>query len=137
MPEESKQPLPMSKDCICSKTLVEHLCYSNYLAGPKALVALTRQRFWSTTNFHFIPPRAPHLGGIWETAVKVAKGHLYRRLGGAKLSFEELSTALLEIEAIMNSRPITPMSTDPNDVEAQTPAHLLIGSSLKAVPQPI
>lgn len=90
----------------------------------------------SSINFHFIPPRAPHFGGIWEAAVNVAKGHLYRSLSGAKLTFEELSTALVEIEAIMNSRPITPMSSDPSDLEAITPAHLLIGSSLKTIPEP-
>ncbi|XP_055915627.1 uncharacterized protein LOC129953522 [Eupeodes corollae] len=36
----------------------------------------------------------------------------------------------------MNSRPITPMSPDPNDLEALTPAHFLVGSSLRAIPEP-
>ena len=69
-------------------------------------------------NINFIPSRAPHFGGLWEAAVKSAKGDLYNTLAGARLTFEELTTALVEIEAIMNSRLISPMSTDSNDLEA-------------------
>ena len=85
-------------------------------------------------NFHFIPPRAPHFGGLWEAAVKVAKGHLHRSLMNTRLTFEELCTALVEVEAIMNSRPISTLSTDPNDLQPLTPGHFLIGTSLKALP---
>ncbi|XP_037929168.1 uncharacterized protein LOC119663631 [Teleopsis dalmanni] len=87
-------------------------------------------------NFNFIPPRAPHFGGLWEAAVKSAKGHLYRTLSNTRFTFEELGTALIEIEAILNSRPITPHSCDPSDYEALTPAHFLIGGPLKTLSEP-
>lgn len=86
-------------------------------------------------DFICIPPRAPHFGGLWEAAVKSAKGLLLRTVGNALLTTEELQTVLVEIEAVLNSRPIAPLSSDPNDGEALTPAHLLIGEGLRALPQ--
>lgn len=86
-------------------------------------------------NFHFIPPRAPHFGGIWEAAVKSTKGHLTRTTMNARLTYEELTTVLIDIEAVLNSRPITPLSSDPSDFEALTPGHFLTGSALKSLPE--
>ncbi|XP_049294145.1 uncharacterized protein LOC125769454 [Anopheles funestus] len=81
----------------------------------------------SGITWHLTPPKAPHFGGLWEAAVKTAKRHLYRQLGNTKLSFEGYCTVLHQIEAVMNSRPLLPMSEDPNDLAALTPAHFLIG----------
>ncbi|XP_073841387.1 uncharacterized protein [Musca autumnalis] len=78
---------------------------------------------------------APHFGGLWEAAVKLAKGHLTRTLANSRLTYEELVTALVEIEAILNSRPISPMSSDPSDFEALTPGHFIIGSALRSLPE--
>ncbi|XP_011858966.1 PREDICTED: uncharacterized protein LOC105556478 [Vollenhovia emeryi] len=86
-------------------------------------------------KWHFIPPYSPHMGGIWEAGIKSAKTHLKRVLGNPLVTFEEFYTLLTEIEAILNSRPLTPMSSDPNDFSALTPGHFLIGSSLTAIPQ--
>ncbi|XP_075163365.1 uncharacterized protein LOC142235999 [Haematobia irritans] len=86
-------------------------------------------------EFSFIPPRAPHFGGLWEAAVKSAKYLLIRAIGSALLSVEEFQTVLVEVEAVLNSRPITPLSTDPNDGAVLTPAHLLIGGDLLSLPQ--
>ncbi|XP_075167480.1 uncharacterized protein LOC142239573 [Haematobia irritans] len=85
-------------------------------------------------EFTFIPPRAPHFGGLWEAAVKQAKHLLLRTVGNAMLSAEEMCTMLAEVEAVLNSRPIAPMSSDPNDGEALTPSHLLIGDGLRSLP---
>ena len=85
-------------------------------------------------RFEFIPPRAPHFGGIWEAAVKSAKNLLIRTIGSTILTAEELTTMLTEVEAVLNSRPLAPLSQDPNDGEALTPAHLLIGTTLRALP---
>ncbi|XP_065094383.1 uncharacterized protein LOC135714900 [Ochlerotatus camptorhynchus] len=86
--------------------------------------------------WHFIPPRSPHFGGIWEAGVKSSKHHLKRVVGGTKLTFEELTTFLAQTEAVLNSRPLFPMSDDPNDLSVLTPFHFLIGRSGLAVPEP-
>ncbi|XP_053681565.1 uncharacterized protein LOC128732344 [Sabethes cyaneus] len=87
-------------------------------------------------TWHLNPPKAPHFGGLWEAAVKVAKKHLYRQLGSTRVSFEHLTTILAQIESLMNSRPLLPMSEDPNNLAALTPRHFLTGSSLLALPDP-
>lgn len=87
-------------------------------------------------NFSFIPCYTPHFGGMWESNIKSAKHHLRRVLGLTHLTFEEMSTCLAQVEAILNSRPITPLSSDPSDLTSLTPAHFLIGRSLLFVPHP-
>nr|CAI5822571.1 unnamed protein product [Callosobruchus analis] len=76
------------------------------------------------------PPR-----WMWEAAVKRAKFHITRIIGKSVLSFEELTTLFSRVEATMNSRPLTPLSDDPSDLNALTPGHFLIGTSLLTVPQ--
>ncbi|XP_036149070.1 uncharacterized protein LOC118647739 [Monomorium pharaonis] len=87
-------------------------------------------------TWHFIPPHAPHFGGLWEAAVKSAKSHMRKVVGNAGLTLEEAQTLFCEIEAVMNSRPLTPLSTDPSDLKCITPGHFLIGSALNSFPTP-
>lgn len=52
------------------------------------------------------------------------------------LDCESTTTLLSQIEGILNSRPIEPLSDDPFDVMTLAPGHFLIGASLLAVPEP-
>lgn len=83
-------------------------------------------------SFKFIPPHSPHFGGLWEAGVKSCKYHLRRVLGNSHLTYEEFYTVLVQVEAVLNSRPLTPLSADANDLQALTPGHFLIGRPLTA-----
>jgi len=87
-------------------------------------------------RWRFNPPSAPHFGGVREAAVKSLKHHLRRTIGGATLTFEEMTTLLTQVEACLNSRPLQALTDDAEDLSALTPGHFLIGSALTAVPEP-
>lgn len=86
-------------------------------------------------SWHNIPPRSPNFGGIWESSIKSAKAHLIRIAGNASLTYEDFNTIITQIEACMNSRPLTELSNDPNDFTVLTPGHFLIGSPLTSIPE--
>ena len=79
----------------------------------------------------FNPPTGSHHGGVWERMIRSMRKVLNSSLKVQNLDEEGLHTVLCEVEAIVNSRPITKASTDPNDLEALTPNHLLL---LKVTP---
>lgn len=84
----------------------------------------------------FSPARTPHFGGIFEACVKSTKFHLHRIIGETKLTYEEFFTITTQVEACLNSRPISPLSNDPNDPSPLTPGHFLTGGPLTAIPEP-
>lgn len=93
---------------------------------------------WMATNgttWSFIPPHSPNFGGLWEAGVKSTKHHLKRVIGTSTLTFEELTTVLAQIEACLNSRPISALSTNPEDPCPLTPGHFLVGEPLLLVPE--
>ena len=80
-------------------------------------------------DWKFNPPAAPHFGGIWERLVQIFKLSLYKVIGSRTLTDKILNTVACEIEASMNSRPLTNVPYDINDPLPLTPNHFLLGRS--------
>ena len=51
--------------------------------------------------------KAPGWGGFFERLVKSTKRCIKKLLGNAKLNYKELFTIMTEVEAVLNSRPLT------------------------------
>ncbi|XP_047038037.1 uncharacterized protein LOC124643200 [Helicoverpa zea] len=85
------------------------------------------------TEWHFIPPHAPNFGGLWEAGIKSTKYHLKRIIGNTTLTYEEMATVLAQVEACLNSRPLSYVE-DEDKVDILTPAHFLIGEPAVLVP---
>lgn len=76
-------------------------------------------------EWHFQAPRWPSASGLQERGIRSIKSHLKPVIGEQKLTFEEYSTLLAQIEACLNSRPLCALTEDPEDLEVLTPAHFL------------
>lgn len=87
-------------------------------------------------EFKFVPAYSPVFAGVWEAGIKNIKYHLKRVVGNCVLTYEEFNTVLIQIEGILNSRPLTKMSSDPNDMSYLTPGHFLTGAPLTCYPEP-
>lgn len=84
------------------------------------------QEFLATKqiSWKFIEERAAWWGGMWERLVRSVKTCLHKVIGKSSLSYEELETILTEVEAVVNSRPITFTHTSSEYPAPLSPAHL-------------
>ena len=93
---------------------------TNFVGAEKELLACIKSWNGMAPNFFahkgvtwkFNPPGAPHHGGSWERLVRSVKRVLYDILGSRRVTEEVLGTTLCLVEQTLNSRPITPVSTD-------------------------
>ena len=85
-------------------------------------------------TWQFIPKRAPWYCGFWERLVGLTKTTIKKVLGRRHVSLQTLETIVVEIEAILNDRPLTFVSSEMGDPEPLTPAHLLRGRRITCLP---
>jgi hypothetical protein len=102
------------------QSVVNHNDVQHYLAGLGI-------------KWVFNLPKAPWWGGLFERLVRTTKRCLRKIIGQARLTYDELSTALVEVEGVINSRPLSYVTSDDLD-EPLTPSHLQTGRRILSLP---
>ena len=109
-----------------------------FLATPSTDSTVSAYLLSHRITWNNIPERVPHFGGLWEVAVKSAKFHLRRVIGSQRLDYEEFATVSSQVEACLNSRPLTSTTSHSTDgITILTPGHFLIGRELQAYPETV
>ena len=106
---------------------------TNFVRANLELGRLAKSSSDSRAIWYFIPPRTPHFSGLWEANVKSMKRLLAKQVGSIPLRYDELETVLINIEALLNSRPEPVTSTDPDAIQPLIPGHFFIERPLKAL----
>ena len=131
---------------ICRRGQVKHIRSdngTNFVGTQRelkeALAKLNQQRIQGALlqkgiQWSFNSPGASHHGGVWERLIKSVRQVLHAVLKQQTLDDEGLQTLLCEVEAILNSRPITTVSNDPQDLEPLTPNHILLFNTKPILP---
>ncbi|XP_055928182.1 uncharacterized protein LOC129959388 [Argiope bruennichi] len=104
----------------------------------KACKSDSVQRFCAKEGivWNFIPPASPHFGGLWEANIGAMKRILLKVTKSTVLTFDELTTLVTQIEAVLSSIQLCPLSADPADLQPFTPGHFLVGAPLLSIPEP-
>ena len=108
---------------------------TNFVGGSNELKeseALDHKKIQETTTshgvkWHFNLSLAPHFSGVHEIMIKAAKKAIYAILGSVDITDEELLSAVVGADGLINSRPLTYQSSDPADLTPLTPNHFLHG----------
>ena len=109
---------------------------SNFIAADREIgelvVELDQEQIRHTTankgvEWYGNPPASLHFGAVYESMIKAAKRAISAILQDAHVTDKELQTCFTEVESLLNSRPLTTTSDDPNDEPVLTPNHFIIG----------
>ena len=112
-----------------------------YKAASKEIVKIVRaqevQQYLAENRvtWKFIVEKAPWWGGFWERLIQSVTKSIRKTLGRATLNFDELNTILIEIEGVINARPLTYVYDDEDPLSSVlTPSHLIYGRRLTTLP---
>ena len=83
-------------------------------------------------QWHFIPARASHIGGVYERMIGLLKVELRKMSFGTKLTFQEAKVLISEVQRIINNRPLTRATASLDDDTCITPMDLIRGYQDKA-----
>ncbi|XP_067294186.1 uncharacterized protein [Pseudorasbora parva] len=116
---------------------------TNFRGGVRALQedfaelqpSLQEQLASHQISFKFNPPGAAHFGGCWEREIRSLKSALCSTIGDQIVTEEVLRTVLVEIEGILNAKPLGYTSSDVADPDPVTPNMLLMGRHDSSLPQ--
>ena len=121
-------------------TLLSHNART-FKSASKDIVKISRAKevtHYMANNgvtWKFIVERAAWWGGFWERLIQTVKRTLKKVIGRSCLSFEELNTLFVEMEGIVNARPLTHVYDDLDGINfALTPSHLINGRRLQNTP---
>lgn len=117
----------ISENALTFKAAARHI--ARVLRQPEVKKFLSLKRI----TWKFNLARAPWWGGFFERMIKCVKRCLKKILGTSKLSYDESLTVVVDIEAILNSRPLTYLDSD-DVVEPLTPSHLICGKRVLSFP---
>ncbi|XP_061882235.1 uncharacterized protein LOC133633659 [Entelurus aequoreus] len=131
---------------VCRRGQVKHIRSDNgtNLVGAqaelkKALSSLDDRKIQGSLlsegiQWTFNPPAASHHGGVWERLIRSVRQVLNSTLHQQIIDDEGLHTIFCEAEAILNSRPLSTVSPDPQDLEPLTPNHILLLKTQPIIP---
>lgn len=100
-------------------------------------VPLQEQLARQQIKFRFNPPGSPHFGGTWEQEIKSIKSALQVILQDHTVAEPVLQTVLIEVEGILNAKPLGYLSSDAADPDPVTPNLLLMGRRDTSLPQAV
>ena len=140
----------------CDETVLALRRFFARRGTPSILWSDNAKGFWAAKSklletmgsegpeWRLIPPRSPWWGGFYERLIGSVKAALKKTLGRQSLCRQELLTLLQEVEACVNSRPLTCVGDGLDSCRALTPNHFLIGRTahkekidLPSIPSPL
>lgn len=86
-------------------------------------------------SYSFTLSAASHFGGEWEIKVCSFETNVTLIIGNQIVRHDEFSTLMVQIEALLNCRPLYEVSSDPNDTSVLTPGHCLTHEPLTSLPE--
>lgn len=113
---------------------------TNFVGTANLLKAINKEEFKKACDvekisWEIIPPAAPWWGGFWERMVRSVKEPLRRMLGNSIVTNDQLKAVLMEVVSVINDRPLTTVTEDPNDLDPLTPNMFLRGTKNASFPE--